>query len=143
IVCSYVRPWKAHVRESFDLLVEAVRGGLEGGDLEFVGPSTLLHRLPMFHPGQPLVAGARRLGQGIAHRNGLRPPVAKIPLPTNRQIALTLMGKSKAPARLAGEDIDAYEALTRLLEAQSANNVCIIHIFRCQLAYLFGDYAEA
>ncbi len=143
IVCTYVRPWKAHVRDSFPLLLEAIRGGLEVGDLEFVGHSATLHSVAILHAGEPLeLVNAELIRHGEMMRS-LKQEFAWLGINVYRQSVLNLMGPAPDPTRLVGAAFDETIELPRLIAAHSDNNVAMIHAQKCTLACLFRDHDAA
>jgi len=134
--------WTKHLREAWGRHPESYRLGLENGDQEFAIWSLVKRCQQGFFLGMALselvaetrdcVAACRRLGQTTSMS------YAQATLQAMRG----LMGDSKHPCELIGEDFDELQARPRYVEASEAFGLCNLHLTKAMLFYLWDRWEE-
>jgi predicted ATPase/signal transduction histidine kinase/tRNA A-37 threonylcarbamoyl transferase component Bud32 len=138
-----VMPWKEHVREVLQPLLENYQTGLETGVLEYAAYSIHAYCYYSYFIGKPLVTLKQEMAQyshtiarlkqeNILKRNNLF-----------WQVVLNLTGHSNHPCHLTGEVYDEKIQLEQYQQANDKTTIHYLHLNKCILHYLFQEYAPA
>jgi PAS domain S-box-containing protein len=142
-VNCFIRHWKEHLEKTLTPFLEAYQSGMESGDLQFGALSIFSYTYTAFWAGKDLVwleQQMRKYGNSIAQIK------QQHVLDMHRaywQTVLNLIGVSDAPCRLTGEVYDEQIMLSFYLESNDKNGLCILHLNKFILCYLFQDYNHA
>lgn len=139
----FIQPWKAHLRESLNPVLEAYQDALEIGDVEF---ASYLRYIPLafaYHMGQELTGLKQEISQSTEAIDRLKQQ-RTVQLHSIRvQIVQNLLGDGAEPYRLAGEICDEVKLEQLYLETNDRNGLGELFLNRLILCYLFEQYASA
>jgi predicted ATPase/signal transduction histidine kinase/tRNA A-37 threonylcarbamoyl transferase component Bud32 len=142
LLSAFIRSWKVHIRETFDLLREGMQAGIETGDLQYANRcgSHLGHSGVV--GGEPLESLFETVTRVVEfhtrHKQAFLRPYSSI----IRQWAHNLLGHGQDPLMLKGECFDEDESLPEVL-ATNFTSAGVFYALKAMLAYLFGDYGKA
>ncbi|MFT3765069.1 MAG: trifunctional serine/threonine-protein kinase/ATP-binding protein/sensor histidine kinase [Minicystis sp.] len=136
---AHVNHWRAPLRTSTPLLREAVRAGLESGELLFATYATTVLVQGLFSMGAPLGEVLEEAESGLAFVGRAQSRTMEQILLAVRQAARCLVGRTSAPGTF--DDADFEEA--RFLPHATPTAACVYEILRMQCAHIFGDHALA
>ncbi len=134
---------KAHVKESFPLSVEAVRAGLESGDLEYMGYGAINHCISGLLSGEQLEVCVREHARYLDLINRYRLGIVATWIGTVSQTARNLCGGAADPTRLVGEAFDEERLLPTLVAAANNTSLSLFYICKTMLGVLFRDTEAA
>ncbi|MDM8527562.1 PAS domain S-box protein [Anaerolineales bacterium HSG24] len=140
---SHIRQWKEHVRTTLEPLQEAIKSGLESGDIEFAGYSANNYCLHILFIGDPLAETAKKMGQYIALMQKLKQTFAINNPKIGRQLILNLQGKAENKVHLNGESFNEAEMLPLFIEAKNATLLFFVYLAKTILFYLFKEFDKA
>jgi len=138
-----VMPWKEHVIEVLQPLLENYQTGLDTGVLEYAAYSIHAYCYYSYFIGKPLVTLKAEMAQyshtitrlkqeNILKRNNLF-----------WQVVLNLTEHSNHPCHLTGEVYDEKIQLEQYQQANDKTTIHYLHLNKCILHYLFQEYALA
>ena len=142
-VNCFVRHWKEHLKETLAPFLEAYQCGMESGDLQFGALSIFSYTYTAFWAGKDLAWLAQQMKK---YSDAIAQIKQQHVLDMHRafwQTVLNLIGLSDAPSRLTGEVYDEQTMLSLYLESNDKNGLCILHLNKLILCYLFQDYNRA
>ncbi|HLO48745.1 MAG TPA: hypothetical protein VK211_10060, partial [Kamptonema sp.] len=138
-----VKHWKDDLKETLKPLLDAYSSGLETGDLEYTGAAAADYCIYAFLAGKEL---AELKAETAAYSHALTQirqerfaSISKL----FQQAILNLMGEVEKPYQLIGA---AYNEEIMLPLHSSANDItaiALLHFFKLNLCYLFGEYDRA
>ncbi|GAB4319164.1 MAG: AAA family ATPase [Leptolyngbyaceae cyanobacterium] len=143
VVHTFIKHWKAPLREIVPRLQEAYQSGLETGDLECVALNASAYCFSAYYSGQELTGLAEEMD---AYRQTIRQFKQFAPLDYQeiyQQAVLNLLGQSETPDRLVGSVFNEEAALPVLQAANHRTTLFYLHLNQTMLAYLFGQYSRA
>ena len=143
VVNDFIIHWREHVRETLDPFVEAYKGGLETGDLEFTARSAMVYSYHSYFIGKELTS----LEQEIKNYSDIIKQLKQTKFiymnERYRQVVLNLMGKTENPCRLVGEAYDEEILLPLHIQSNDRNAIFNVYLHKAILCYTFQDYLEA
>ena len=143
IVACFIAHGKEHVRQSVKALRDVYQTALETGDLDFAGYS-LVTQITQLYLGGAELGELERLATSTTQAiTPLRHEPALAYTRAVHQLLQNLMGRTADPCRLAGEVYDEDRAIAAHREAKDSYGLGSAHLWKLQLSYLFGRYAEA
>ncbi|MFL5347170.1 MAG: AAA family ATPase [Hyalangium sp.] len=142
LLSAFIRSWKVHIRETFDLLREGMQAGIETGDLQYahrcgshLGHSSVVGGEPL----EPLFETVTRV---VEFHTRHKQTFLRLYSSIIRQWAHNLLGHGRDPLMLKGECFDEDESLPEVL-AKNFTSAGVFYALKAMLAYLFGDYGKA
>ncbi|MGB7709998.1 MAG: AAA family ATPase [Microcoleus sp.] len=142
-VATFTIHGKAHVRDTFALLLEAYQSSLENGDLEFVGYAAMNRCQYLYLGSEELILVEKEM-ENYCHA------LAKFNLQTalnyNQifwQSVLNLISTGSNPGCLLGNACNEQQMLPMLLAANDRFGIFSLYLHKLILSYLFNDYTEA
>ena len=143
MLANHIIPWVKHCKSSYKVNEEAYQVGLESGDIQFVGFSTINNL------GHQLFAG-KNLSEILA----LFPKhIAFASKPKNITVLDSLLGRQLAIFNLTGRTGDTLafsnreivetEYIANCEASQDYYSLCIYYILKAQILYLYGEYELA
>ncbi len=131
VVNTFIRHWKEHAINASEPLQEAVKSGMDHGDIEFAGHSLMVHGYTRYLLAAPLDELDRELQKN-------RETLNRIGQITNLNVAciyhqavLNLRGMSQNPAVLAGPAYDETEMLG--VHEKAKDRTALVHFYFCKL----------
>ncbi len=140
---SNIRTWKEHARNSIGPLQEAIRVGLEVGDIEWSGYCAANLCSYLFFAEENLELAIQRQAVYVSLCSKLQQNIPTYFTRIWHQLALNLHGLAVEPCLLVGESFDETVVLPRLIEAKSGTVLYIFYVAKTILLYHFGQYSQA
>jgi PAS domain S-box-containing protein len=134
---------KVHIRETFPLMQEAYKSGVENGDLEFAGYAATQRCQYLYWSGLELPQLETEIG---IYSNALVQIKQEVCLTWNKmfwQAVLNLQGQTKTPCHLVGTVYDEEKILPLQLAVNDRTGLYYFYVNKLVLYYLFGHYAQA
>ena len=138
-----VRHWKEHSCATIDPLLEAVKSGMETGDIEYACYSAMYLCIYSFFTGEDLKFVDKKYEQYIELMLDLKQEYQIYYTKIWRQLEVNLQGLAKDKCRLIGEHFNEDEVLPVLLEANNVSSVFGVYFGKLVLNYLFGNEVQA
>jgi predicted ATPase/signal transduction histidine kinase len=134
---------KSHIKDTLPLFQEGYVTSLEVGSIKFAGYNARSFCNAAFWCNQPLVTleqntrayynGLIQLNQaGLANHCRL-----------SWQSALNLLGFGEHPCILSGEAAQEMEILPQLMSDNDVSELCVFHLYKLMLCFLFGEIEQA
>lgn len=139
----FVRHQKEHLRETFTPLLEAIRVGLETGNLEYVSYSAMNYSNHIFFSGESLESLSQTQQHYIDLLLKLKQEFQIYYAQLWQQVTFNLQGKAADPCCLLGDSFDETLILPRLQLAQNHQSLFAFYCAKCILNYLFQNYSLA
>lgn len=143
LVSIFIRHFKRHVRETLDMLMEALQSGMESGDLEYAGYAAIHTCIALFYIGEPLDTVSTDMARYVDLVSRTRQDFQRHFANILRQTVLNLMGNSQSPCHLVGESFNEDETLPILVQTKNTMSICTLYLCRAILHYMHADYAKA
>jgi predicted ATPase/signal transduction histidine kinase/tRNA A-37 threonylcarbamoyl transferase component Bud32 len=140
---AFIKPWKEHVQNTIPGLQEAIQSGLETGDLEYVGFSSIVYCSNLFFVGSPLQEVANKQKQYIDFLEKYKQEYTINYAKCWRQLSLHFLESQENRYCLNGESFNEKEALPYCLEASNNSLLFTIYLAKTILLYYFYDRKEA
>ncbi|MEG4500669.1 AAA family ATPase [Microcoleus sp. F10-C6] len=134
---------KAHLKDTFAILLEAYQSSLENGDLEFVGYSAMNRCQYLYLGSEELIFVEKEMGN---YCHALAKFNLKTSLNYNQifwQSVLNLISYESNPGCLIGNACNEKQMLPMLLAANDRFGIFSLYLHKLILCYLFDDYTEA
>jgi len=142
-VAAFTIHGKAHLRDTFPLLLEAYQSNLENGDLEFVGYSAM-NRCQYLYLGSEELISVEKEMENYCY--GLSKLNLQTALNYNQifwQSVLNLRYPGSNPGYLLGNGCNEQQMLPMLLAANDRFGLFSLYLHKLILSYLFNDDQEA
>jgi predicted ATPase/signal transduction histidine kinase/tRNA A-37 threonylcarbamoyl transferase component Bud32 len=139
MLSQFIRHWKFHIRDTYALALEAIRGGMDSGDHDSVGWAAAQCAIVRLGCGDPLDATVTEIARLVEMCKRMGHATAVTELGLYGEVARSLAGAKEDPGRLAAEDATR----AAFVEVGFVTGLCILETAVCQLAYYFGDPAMA
>jgi len=136
-------PFKHPLRESLAEFERAQQIGLDTGDLFYGSLAFSYYPLTQLRLGDSLDAVQREITRSLAAMLRTRDQINTGAQKLFQQVALALAGQTAAPTSLDSAQFSESEWLARMDAMHFGAGRCLFHLFKLQLAYLYGDYAAA
>ena len=143
IVSAFIAHNKEHVRQSVLAFKDIYRVGLETGDLDFAGYSLVSQATQLYLGGAELAGLDQLMASSIPALVQLRHEPTLNYSRAVRQLVHNLMGRTEDPCRLVGDVYDEEEMIAFHQEARDSYGLGSVFLWKLQLCYFFGRYAEA
>lgn len=135
--------WKQHVRETLELLEQAVQSGLESGDIEFACYTAPFYCEHLLWSGEYLESVNQKQAQYINLINKLERKYQVIYAEIAEQFVLNLIDTSANRYQLVGDSFDEVTMLPQLISMNNGLAVFSVYLYKAILCYLFADYQQA
>ena len=137
---AFIRHWKKHIRETLEPFEAAFQKGLEMGDLEYAAFSALYYSHYSYYAGVELP----KLNQKISKYNdAIKKLAQEIIISHNRGISYTiksLMGQHEISTTINS----GQKRILKIYQKENnRNGICILHLDKLILCYLFHKYDQA
>ena len=140
---AVIRHYKERLQDILPMLRNGVRTGLEVGDLEYVAASAAMHGYFTFFMGKELNAASTEMDEFAAVLRQLDQTSYENYHDTFRQVCRNLLGQSPDPRRIVGEVFDESVIGPALEKSSDWHGFAVLHVLKCFVSFLFGDYREA
>ena len=138
-----VRHWKEHSRATLDPLLEAVKSGMETGDIEYACYAAMYLCIYSFFTGEDLKFVDKKYEQYIELMINLKQEYQIYYTKIWRQLTLNLQGLAQDKCRLIGEQFNEDELLPILLAANNVSSLFGVYFGKLVLNYLLGNDVQA
>ncbi|MBE9040472.1 AAA family ATPase [Oscillatoriales cyanobacterium LEGE 11467] len=140
---AYLMPWVKPLRNSLNVFETGYRAGINSGALQFSGYTLVYKLLTLFYAGTNLgyilseIPNFLTLCQktqniwAIDTISGLRFPL------------LNLCAQTQNYLEFQSEDMEESEYLANCEAHQTVISVCLHHLYKLQIFYLYGNYSSA
>lgn len=135
--------WKRPVRDTLELMEQAVQSGLESGDVEFACYTAPFYSEHLLWAGEYLETVAQKQAQYIQMLTRLEREYQIIYAEIAEQFVLNLLSSEIGKIDLVGDSFNEVETLPRLLEMNNGLAIFSIFLFKAILCYLFEVYDKA
>lgn len=136
-------PWKISLRDTVELLYQAVQSGLETGDLEFACHAAIFYCEHPFLAGENLEAVLHRQQRYLAIIQKCEQEYQLNYARICTQLVANLLGKAPDISQLSGDYFDESTGLPAFIKVGNANSVFYVYFAQIMLAYLLKDVAKA
>ncbi len=143
MVYVFVRPWKHHVKESMNSLVEGVQSGLEVGDLVFASYCALNYCTFLFSTEERLEIVQQKQEVYISLLQQLKNNLSIYSTNIWRQMTFNLQGAVNDKCQLIGNSFDQESALPKLHETNDGWSLFNAYLAKAILLYSFKDFNQA
>jgi predicted ATPase len=140
---NFISHWQEPVRAGLKPLLEAYLTGLANGDLEYAAYAVYMHCYHCYFVGSELTKLEEKMaiyGEAIA-RCGQETVLRLHQL--YQQVVANLLGKTKNPCRLIGNNYNELTILPQLKKANHISAIFDLYFHKAILCYLFSQYEEA
>lgn len=135
--------WKRHIRETLELMEQAVQSGLESGDIEFACYTAPFYSEHLLWVGEHLELVSQKQAQYIRMLDKFERNYQLAYAQIAEQFVIKLTDLSMPDFLLVGESFDEVAMLPRLVEMNNGLAIFSIYLYKTILSYLFGDYSQA
>ncbi len=143
VFATFIQHWKTHLSQDIPIFKEGAAIGLEIGDLEFTGYSTINSCLYSFLLGKNLAELNLEIPTALEMLTVINQDVAQSWVKVYWQTALNLLEGAKKPTKLKGRIYNEKEMLPVHQKNNDFPAICHFSICKLILSYLFEDYPEA
>ena len=143
VVNCFVAHWKHPLKLTLPKLQDTYQNGVETGDLEYAGWSTIVWGFHSYWAGQKLADIERALQNYSEAVSQFKHSVGSTYLNLYRQSVLNLMGQAADPRLLAGPHYSEAEDVPSQMAAGDRVGLFLSYVQQLHLRYLFGDFAGA
>lgn len=140
---SSIRPWKEHIQETIEFLLEGSQIGFEVGDVEFACYNAAFYYMHLFFVGRPLQGVAAQLARYVELMAKLRQEFQSNFIQLWRQLVLALLGELADEYRLSDETLDEVETMQFLLQTKNYSSIFYAYYTKLVLSYLTRNYSQA
>jgi PAS domain S-box-containing protein len=136
--------WKEHIRNTLELLQQAIQSGLESGDIEFACYTAPFYCEHLLWSGENLKFVAQKQSQYITmlrkHERKSQLAYAEI----GEQFVMNLLCSEKPQKHgLLSKNSSEAEMISRLIEMNNNLAIFSVYLFKTILSYLFNNYNQA
>ncbi|MEZ0374674.1 MAG: AAA family ATPase, partial [Candidatus Sericytochromatia bacterium] len=135
--------WKQSIRDYLGIYLESYRKGLETGDLEFAGQAVHSYCFNLYFIGMELSQVAKEMRHYERVLVKLKVSTALNYLQIYHQAVLNLSTSVADPLCLQGAVYAESEMIAVHTAANDRTAMFVLYFCKMQLAYLFGDFAQA
>ena len=129
--------WKDPLQETLDRLMSGYEQGMKLGDIEMAFTNAGLYQVHYYYCGMPLASGEQDIRAFCKQMEEYQQYKELKTYQPLWQTMLNLMGKSESPTEMTGDAMIQAEFL------EGKMGVVVMHSYRLQLAYYFGDLVLA
>ncbi|MBD2195571.1 MULTISPECIES: ATP-binding sensor histidine kinase [Calothrix] len=138
-----IRPWKEHIKDTLQPLMEAYSTNLETGDLEFASYAIYAYSYSAYFIGQELLILEKDVTNNGKIIHQIKQYRAFYWNEIYRQTILNLLGKVENPYYLVGEAYDEVKMLPIHIKSNDGIALSLLFTAKLQLCYLLADYPKA
>jgi predicted ATPase/signal transduction histidine kinase len=135
--------WKDPVKETLAPLLEGIQGGLETGDIEWVGYNSFYYCDHLLFIGEPLELVAHKQAQHFDSMLKLKQTLQSYYLNIWRRLVLKLQGVAEERYSFHGELVTDAEILQGLIDAKNQMFTFTAYLANTIIFYLFKDYEQS
>lgn len=135
LIYSSIKPWKEHLKNTLEPLLEAYQSGLETGDIEYAAKSAQTYCSHSYLVGKQLQEVLKDMNIYTDAIAQLKQTVSLNKHRIYHQVIINLTSNLENPCRLIGE---AYNEQT-----ENSNVLSTLFFNKTILCYLFEDYSQA
>jgi predicted ATPase/serine phosphatase RsbU (regulator of sigma subunit) len=139
-VCLH--PWKKHIQETINPLLEGIQSGIESGDLTGACYNALFYCEHSFLMGENLETVAQKQAQYINLIGKFKQDYQYYYSKICGQAVLNLLNRSEHSTNLIGDYFNEIEILPIFLETQNVLSYYYAYLHKMMLAYLFKQHQE-
>jgi predicted ATPase/signal transduction histidine kinase len=136
-----IRPWKEHIKETLQPLLDTYSLALETGDLEFAAYALYGYSYTAYFMGQELTELEREVAMYSSTLQKIKQHRAFYWNEIYRQTVLYLCQGTEKYYCLIGEAYNEEKMLPLHLETNDGVGLLFLYLCKLQLCYLFGDYS--
>ncbi len=139
----FIKPWKERYQNLLDLFERVYDCGIESGNLEDAALTAYIRCSCAYRTGMDLTALDDMMTSCCEAIRRLKQESALRLLVVFHQAVLNLMGRANDPCRLIGDVYDEEKMLPIHRHANDRSAICVTHLNKLVLCYLFEDYDQA
>ncbi len=139
----FINPWKEHYRKLLDVFESVYESGLESGNLEDAALTAYICCTCAYRTGLDLADLDKMMTHYCEVIRRLKQESALRLLVIFHQAVLNLIGRTTDPCCLIGDIYDEEKMLPAHHQANDRSAICVTHLNKLVLRYLFEDYDEA
>lgn len=143
VVSWAIQPRKIHFEDTLDSLVNAVDYSLESGDIEYASHSIHMYLFHQFLVGMPLVSLKNEMETYGNTVSKFKQTTILQFIKIHHQSVLNLLGYSKKPDAIEGEEFSENLSLPDLIGKNDHVSLLTYYIQKNFLCYIFEDFATA
>lgn len=140
---SSIRPWKEHIQETIECLLDGSQSGFEVGDVEFACYNAAFYYMHLFFVGRPLQIVAEQQARYVQLMAKLKQEFQSKFIKIWRQLVLTLLGELANEYRLPHETFDEAETMSFLIEVKNYSSLFYAYYTKLVLSYFNRNYSQA
>ncbi|MEH2318233.1 AAA family ATPase, partial [Nostoc sp.] len=144
LFAAHIQHWKEHFNNTLPSLLEALKDGLDNGDVEYAGYAAmhLCHHplwvgeyLPEVHRKQEkyIQIAGQEIAQEFCREFGS----------IWKQLTDNLLNLGKDRVNLIGDSFNEHQRLSQLIQDNSHNPLVAVYVSKLILHYLYGEYSQA
>ncbi|MBE9211021.1 AAA family ATPase [Nostoc sp. LEGE 06077] len=144
LFAAHVQCWREHLKNTIPSLLEALKQGLDNGDIEYAGYATmhLCHHLLWVGEYLPEVnrkqeryiqISGKEIAQEFSRELGS----------IWKQFTDNLLNPGKNLVTLNGESFNEHQRLPQLIQDNSHNPLVAVYVSKLILHYFYGEYSQA
>ncbi len=143
MVYGFIYPWKKHLIQSTNLLLNSFENGLENGDLIYASYSISNYCINLFLIGHNLddLSRKQKLYIEVFYKRRIEYTIYSMRI--WKQLNLNLQGLADDIYQLNGEGINEVVLLSKLPEIGDTWGLFALHVAKQMLLYLLGDCTES
>ena len=140
---TFIRPWKEHIRETLEPLLEGVQSGIETGVIEDACYCATFYCGYLLVSGESLEIVNQKQSQYLELLVKYQQEYQIYHAQLWNQVVQNLQGKTENPAQLVGEIFNEVEILPKMKAAENNVVLFVTYVGKLWLCYLFEDYQQA
>ena len=143
MLANHIMPWVKHCSFSYVINDEAYQVGLEAGDIQFVGFSTINKLGQRLFVGNNLEEILTVLPEHLAFASKPKNITVLDALLARQLIILNLTGKTQDKFSFSSQELTEAEFIATCETHQDYYSLCIYYILKAQVLYLYAEYELA
>ncbi|MBE9118528.1 AAA family ATPase [Lusitaniella coriacea LEGE 07157] len=143
IFYSFICCWKNHPKIALQPLLEAHQSGLENGDIEFSGYSTINYGIHSFLIGRHLQDTQKIISNYTDFQYQIKLDSIAIRNRVFQQLVLNLAEDSSNPCLLEGSVYDERKMLSVHQEQEDGTSILLVYFSKLVLCYLFNNLQQS
>ncbi|MEG4090034.1 AAA family ATPase [Microcoleus sp. Pol12B4] len=136
---SVIRFWKEPISNTLEPLVDAIQSGMETGDLEYAGHSTVNYCNHLFLSGGELQKLEQEQAKYVALTIKLKQEYDTLFVKVYQQVVDNLLDKNSDKYRLLGESFNEEELLPGMEASNNGTLLYAYYVGKMILSYLFKE----
>lgn len=135
--------WMRHLKWADRIFKDGYKAGLESGEFQWAGYILMYQVLNAFYLEKNLESFQTDIGKFLLFNQKTQNQLAADVMLAAQLITQNLRGMTAGKLQFALAEISEAEYLKNCQEQQSFVGLCAYHIFKAQVLYLYGEYAQA